>query len=917
MVAFLFTDIVGSTQRWEQRPDAMRAALKRHDSILRDAILSEGGTVFRTLGDSFMAAFGSPQEAARAALKGQSGLAAHDFASVGGLQVRMAVYAGIVEARDQDFFGQAANRTQRLLTACHGGQTLIAGVAAEMVAARPPPGLHLIDLGRHRLRDLPHPEHVWQIVGTSLRRDFPPILSQGGAGNLPRPLTSFVGREGDLREVERRLRASRLVTIVGSGGVGKTRLSVEVAGRARNFQDGAWFVELAGVSDARRLPQTIAAALGAPCSSDARALDEITQYLRGRQCLILLDNCEHVLSAAAEAAARILRGAIGPSVLATSREPLGAPGEDVVRVDGLPAPPADAEIGAAAAMGYGSVRLFVERARAASGYELTEVDVAAVCDICRKLDGVPLALELASARLKMMGAPHLAERIGARFELLTGGERSAQTRQRTLAALYEWSHVLLEPEEKKLFRRAAAFAGGTTLSLLSDTLAEAGAPVAPPQLFDLVGSLVDKSLINVDRGGGEPRYRMIETTRDFAWRKLAEAGETAFADAMARVLRRRLEALDAEWSHAPTEAWLAEVAPDLDNLRFALQWCFDEPARWALGCALLAASLRLWEETSLFEERRRWASTALSRLPEDADDRLAARLWMASLSQVAHGDRGNHEPARRAAVLFAAADDQWGLAEAKARAGAALLTPSNVAQAEADLRAAHALLAIVAPLSKQMASCLRSCGLARAFAGDMGAARPLLEASRDMSLRLGDERGLVSSDITLAELCFAERDPERAIAIARRILDARKPNRRQYAVAMGNLTAYLFCLSRYEESRFTLLLAIGEARAIGHQSCVARLAEVAAGLAAATGDGAGAARLLGYAEAFYAKGAASREYTEERVLTLAVELLSAAEPNVRRDMERQEGRGWSHEQAAAAARAICLTPARNLAPAAG
>lgn len=924
MVAFLFTDIVGSTQRWEHRPSAMRAALQRHDAIMRQSIGGEGGVVFRTLGDSFMAAFGSPQEAAHAALKAQSALAAADFSQVGGLSVRMAIYAGIVEARDQDFFGQAPNRTQRLLTTCHGGQTLIAGVAAEMVAARPPPGVQLVDLGRHRLRDLQHPEHVWQLVGPTLRRDFPPILSQGGAGNLPRPLTSFVGREGDVREIERRLRASRLVTIVGSGGVGKTRLSVEVASRARAFQDGAWFVELGGVSDMRRVPQAIAAALGAPCSGDARALDEIAQFLRGRQCLIVLDNCEHVVEAACEAASRILRGAVGPSILATSREPLGAPGEDVVRVDGLPTPPEQAEIGAQEALSYGAVRLFVERAGAASGYELSDEDAPHVCEVCRRLDGVPLALELAAARMKLMGAAHLAARIGERFDLLTSGERTAQTRQRTLAALYEWSHVLLEDQEKALFRRMSVFAGGATLDLVADVLAEAGARIDDAVLLDLIGSLTDKSLLIAERGAGAPRCRMIETTRDFAWRKLAEAGETHFADAMAQILRRRLEALDQEWPTSPTERWVAAAAPEIDNLRFALQRCFSGPDRWALGCQLVSASMRLWEETSLFEERRRWAALALSRLPEDCGDLLAARLWFAATSQIAHGDRTNLEPAMRAMALFEAAGDKLGEAEARARAGAALLTPSTVAEAEPYLLNARDMLAVVAPVSKQMSNCLRSLALARGFSGDMAAARPLVERCRDLAHRLGDERGLVSSEITLAELTFADNEPERAIAVARRILDARKPNRRQLAVALGNLTAYLFCLGRHEEARFTLLLSLAEARAIGHRSCVARLVEIAAGLAAISGDVGCSAKLLGYGEAFYARGEASREQTEERVLARSVEALASqcakraqasqdpkASQAVRdlMDLDRAEGRAWTHEQAALAARGVCLASA--------
>lgn len=900
MVAFLFTDIVGSTRRWEETPEAMRRALARHDAILREAILARHGHIFRTLGDAFLAAFSSPAEAAAAAVDAQRRLGGADFRAVGGLSVRMAIAAGIVEARDGDYFGQAPNRTQRLLTATHGGQILVGGTAAEMLAERPPEGITLLDLGAHRLRDLPHAEHVVQLLAEGLRETFPPILSLERLGNLPQQTNSFIGREDDVHSVSTRLADSRLVTILGAGGLGKTRLALEVAMRARAYADGAWFAELAPVANPPLVAEQVCAAVGAPLQGPATPIERLVAHLRGRPALIVLDNCEHVVAAAADLVHRVLRDCVGPSFLVTSREALGVPGETIWRVEGLATPPEDADLSPDETLHYGAAQLFLDRVRAALGadYAPDAADVAAIANICRRLDGIPLALELAAARVKLMGLRQLSTRIHDRFRLLSGGARVLLARQQTLTALYDWSYNLLDPREQTLFRRMAVFGGGATLDQIC-ALGESC--VDEVDALTLVASLVDKSLMVPEGGDDEPRWGMIETTRAYAWTKLREAGEIAYASAYARRLAEAFRAAHLDWPTAGTAGWVARVAPELDNLRGALDWTLAQRGDVEAGLELLSWSARAWEELSLLEERRRWFDLAAQEVGPDAEPGLAARLWFGAVSLIAHGDRSNAEPARKAAALFRLAGDDIGLGESLHRLGAALLTPVTVDEAEPILREAHEALRRHPP-GKPLAACLRSMGLARSFAQDIAGARPLIEESMVIMRAIGDDRGMASVDITLAEIRYAMGEIDGAVRALRELIDSGRANRRQMTVALGNLTAYLLAQDRIDEARFALIEGLREARAVGHAASLARLVEHAALVAALSGDMTRAARLLGYGAAFYARGEASREYTEEVTLARASGLIAAALPAEARAREAAIGARWTPAEAAAAAR---------------
>jgi predicted ATPase len=593
--------------------------------------------------------------------------------------------------------------------------------------------------------------------------------------------------------------------------------------------------------------------------------------------LIVLDNCEHLVAAAADLAHRILRETTGATILANSREALGVPGEEIWRVGGLDVPPEidDDDLPLATAMTYGAMQLFVDRAELAAGgrWRMSQVEVAPVAHICQRLDGIPLALELAAARMKMMTARQIAARIGDRFALLTRGARVHLPRQQTLTALYDWSYNLLEPHEQAMFRRLSVFAGGATLDRICELCECCGALKVDP--FDVVSSLVDKSLVVADAGADEPRYRMVETTRDYAWRKLAEAGETHVAIDFARRLARVLERGHALWPHTASSEWFARIAPDVDNLRFALDIAFGAEGDEAVGLDLLSWSVRVWDELSLLEERRRWFSLAVTKLGADADPALAARLWFGSISLIAHGDKSNVEPARKAAELFARAGDSAGEGESLARLGAALLTPISVEAAEPWLHAAERVLRAL-PEGKPLASCLRSMGLARSFAQDIFGALPLIEQSMAIMRRIGDAHGIASAHITLAEIRYALGDIDDSIRIVRELLESGRQSRRQTTVALGNLAGYLLAQDRIDEARLAMIEGLRTARAVGHSASIARLVEHAALMSALTGEPRRAARLLGYGRAFYARGSASREHTEDVTLARASALVVAA-----------------------------------------
>jgi predicted ATPase/class 3 adenylate cyclase len=590
---FLFTDVVGSTRRWQEDPGGMPVDLAAHDRCLTAAVEAHGGRVFKHTGDGICAVFGSAPYALLAAIQGQRELK---------LPARMAIHTGEAIRREDDFFGLALSRCARLLEVAYGGQVLVsAGAATQMEPlARE---VQLWDLGEHRLRDLAQAERIFEVRAAGLKAEFPALRSLDSVRhNLPILRSTFIGRENELVEVSGRLESGRLVTLTGSGGCGKTRLALEVAAfQSRSFPQGVFFVDLAVVSDPALVSSAVAKALDL-LLIDAD-VDNLRRCLAARRALIVLDNCEHLLDACADLVDGLLGYCSEIHVLATSREALGVDGEQVFRVPSLSV---EAE----------AVRLFLDRARAV-GARL-ESDAAtdrAVLDICRRLDGIPLAIELAAARTTHLTPGQILERLSDRFRLLTGGRRKVP-RQQTLAAAIDWSHDLLNEDEQSLLRRLAVFRG--TFSL------EAAEQICHPRALDLLRSLINKSLVDVSAGGTTPRYRLSETVRLYAAERLLVAGEAErFRSAHRDWLLQWLRSI-------PFDDLLAgggahQIVPEADNLLAALEWS-REQGRLDLIAEMAARMIGYWWRFFRVGELTAWWEVLREALPQLREPHQPAAL---------------------------------------------------------------------------------------------------------------------------------------------------------------------------------------------------------------------------------------------------------------------------------------------------
>jgi predicted ATPase/class 3 adenylate cyclase len=524
-VTFLFTDLEGSTRLWEERPEAMRDALARHDELLRDVVESRGGCVVKATGDGFHAAFPTARDALGAAVAGQRGLAEAPWGSTGPLRVRMGIHTGEAQLRGGDYFGSALNRAARLTAVAHGGQIVCSQATADLVRDGLPEGVGLVDLGEHRLRDLSRAERVFQANAPGLRREFAPLVSLDAfPGNLPLQVSSFIGRERELSRIATALGEARMVTLTGVGGVGKTRLALQAAADALpRFREGTWFCELAAVRDPDGVVDALAAVFAVTPRAGRTVEESLVEFFGTKQLLLVVDNCEHLLEAVADLVELVERSCPGVVILATSREGLALDGERVLPVPSLPGPPADAGFEAVARAE--AVHLFIERARAVDpDLSLTAHNAAAVAQVCRRLDGVPLAIELAAARVAAMNPAELARGLDRRFETLAGGRRRAVQRHQTLRAAIDWSYDLLSAPEQRLLARLAVFAGGCTRAAVEGVCA--GEPIDAARVFDLLSGLVVRSLVVAERDRPETRYRLLETIREYAEGRLAAHGET-------------------------------------------------------------------------------------------------------------------------------------------------------------------------------------------------------------------------------------------------------------------------------------------------------------------------------------------------------------------------------------------------------
>jgi len=636
-VTFLFTDIEGSTLLWEEHPDAMKAALARHDEMLREAIEAHGGHVVKTTGDGFHAAFAAGHDAIDAAVAGQIALATEPWAATGPLLVRMGVHSGPAELRDGDYYGTAVNRAARLMSAAHGGQIVVSLATEELVQDH---GVELLDLGEHALRDLARPERVFQVVHPDLPGEFARIGSLDAfPGNLPAQVTSFVGRDAELVALAKQLETARLVTLTGVGGVGKTRLSVQVAAEVLpRFTHGAWFCELAAAVDHESLVQVVATTLGVTPLAGMTLEQSMLDFLRAKSQLLVFDNCEHLLDEVGRLTESILRSCPDVRILASSREGLGVPGEQMVAVRSLPMPDPDRDF--RTVVQNESVLLFAERAAAArSGFTLDPANAAAVVEICRRLDGIPLAIELAAARVTAMNPSDIAAHLDERFRLLTGARRTGIERHQTLRAAVDWSYSLLEPTEQAVFDRLSVFSGDFGAEAAQAVVS--GDSIEPWDVLDAVAGLVAKSMVNIDDSAeGEARYRMLETLRTYARDRLDELGESdQWRRRHAQHYADLTDRVGPELLSRDEFAARRRFRVELDNTRAAVTWALDadDPRAQELGVRIVLA---LGNEVTT--DRRAgtglWAEHALRRVEAWPAASRVGVLSIAAMSACARGD---------------------------------------------------------------------------------------------------------------------------------------------------------------------------------------------------------------------------------------------------------------------------------------
>jgi predicted ATPase/class 3 adenylate cyclase len=849
---YLFTDIEGSARMWEEDPERMRPALARHDAVARSAVEKHGGVVVKMTGDGLHAAFEDPLDALRATLELQQALADPESTAGVALNVRCGLHAGADERRDKDFYGTAVNRAARIMSAAHGGQVLLSQAVAAMLGERLPGGVALRDLGSVRLRDLALAERVFQLVHPSLRRDFPALRSlEATPNNLPQQLTSFIGREAVLAHIKELLAQSRLLTLFGVGGIGKTRLSMQVAADGiDNFPDGVWLVELATLRDPQLVPQAVASALGVKEAAGRPVLEALLKFLRNRHLLLILDNCEHLLQACADLARQALQAGAGSKVLASSREPLRVAGETTYQVPALPESEA--------------ASLFIARATAVQpSFEVSPDIALVIADVCGRLDGIPLAIELAAARVRTLPVQKIAARLDDRFRLLTRGDQTALPRQQTLRALIDWSYELLTDDERAVFRRLAVFAGGFTLEA-AEAVCAFGA-IDTSHVFEHVTQLAEKSLVVIEAAG--ERYRLLETVRQYAHERLSESHEAddtrtrhlAFYLALAETARPELA--------GPKQGeWLTRLDFERENLLSAHAWCDQVKGGAEPGLKLVYLLRPYWLNRGLLGLGQRVTAEALARSGAEARnfDRCRGLFIAGQLSFF----MGRYPEARQY------------LEESLA-----------IARDIGDKR--------------RVAEALQPLGMAHLGQGDPRGARRYLEEALVLAQERGDQRELAAAINAIAQLHRMEGDLDKAEPLYEEVLRLARELGDRESIAIGLLNLAMVVISRAsgDRAREMLLAVLAIAEEIGSKPAGQSVMEVSAGLAVLSTDWAEAARFYGAAEAQSAQTGLHRDPADEAFLEPLLTKAQAALGTEPFAAAEDAGRGLSYEAAIAEARA--------------
>ncbi len=859
-VTFLFTDIEGSTKLWEQHPEAMKLALAHHDALLQQAIESHGGYVFKTIGDAFCAAFATAPDALAAALAAQRSLAADPSDPTASLRVRAVLHTGTAEEREGDYVGPVVNRATRLASVGHGGQVLLSQPTYELVRDTLPEGVSFRDLGEHRLKDLSRPQHIYQVLTSDLPSDFPPLKTlDARPNNLPMQPTLLVGREREVAAVLALLQrpSVRLVTLIGPGGIGKTRLALQIGADLLDlFTDGVYAVDLASITDPALLVPTIAQTLSVR-EQDARPLlDTLKDYLSPKRLLLILDNFEQVVSAA-PIVSDLLTSASKVTVLVTSRIVLHLRGEQEFLVPPLAVPDPQHLPPLEILSQYAAVELFIQRAmNVQPDFAVTNANAPAVAEICQRLDGLPLAIELAAARVRIFSPQVLLQRLGSRLKLLTGGPRDLPARQQTLRNAIAWSYDLLDEQEKALFRRLAVFRGGFTLDAAEAVCGvedgqSADLQPAPLDILDGVTSLIDKSLLRQDDGErDEPRFAILETLREYGLTQLVDSGELdSLQQRHARFFLALAEEAEPHLCSATQVQWLRRLETENDNLRAVLTWS-EAAQRSETGLRVVTALVRFWMRQSLTETRFRldrllsvdpppeptsvWAEALLSRalLSYDAGDIVAAHAQFettdamlarlgdkqALASSLSYHSRvlgmlGDFAAARalaeRAVALSGEVGDRWGVAEALHNLGHVDMEQGDFEAPRVHFEQSVELfrtlgdrIALTGPLS--------DLGQIAYQRGDYREARARFEESLAISRELDDRVRLAYWLLRLGDLARSEGNDEQARACYEDSLTLYQALGSQFGVPMllHNLGYIAQRQGRYDEAGNLLLRAL-------------------------------------------------------------------------------------------------------------
>ncbi|MEP7329882.1 MAG: tetratricopeptide repeat protein [Betaproteobacteria bacterium] len=811
LTTFLFTDIEGSTRLWELEPERMREALAVHDSLGRTTVAAHRGIFVKSTGDGLHAAFADPLDALVAAMALQLQLQDPHVTAGVPLRIRCGLHVGAIERRENDYFGSTVNRAARIMAIAHGGQTLVSRAMAEIVGDRLPVELTLRDLGTVRLRDLSGPEQIFQAVHPALRNEFPALRSlESTPNNLPQQLTTFVGRENEVIEVRELLRAHRLLTLCGTGGLGKTRLSLQVAGDAlSDYPDGVWLVELASITDPRLVAQSVAAALGVKEEAGRPESEALLRFVRDRNLLIILDNCEHLLEACAQITMQLLHAGPKIRMLATSRESLRVRGETTYPMLPLRVPDARGSVDLPALTQNEAVRLFIDRANAVQpSFRLTARNAGPVVDICRRLDGIPLAIELAAARLRGLSIDAMASRLGDLFRLLAGGDRTALPRQQTLRALIDWSHDLLTDQEQAMLRRLAAFAGGWTIDA-AEFVCAAGT-IAHADVFDLLPGLIDKSLASFDSETG--RYRLLETVRQYADEKLEQSGE--LPDTRRRHLAHFADLAEQarpELLGPQQVKWLLRLDVERENLLAAHAWSSDDELGGPAGLQLAVAMKNYFLRRGLVWLGQQVIDAALAHPGTRVRDAARSRGLFSSgqLTYVA----GQFDEARRR------------LEESLA-----------IAQEIGD--------------EQRAAAVLQPLGMVLSAMGDLAGSRTCYDTAILLTQQMGNKREIATALNNRAQLHQLEHEWDAALPLLDRVLALMREleDHENVALALLNLAMVEVGLHHRDRALHFLGDALSMAEQIGSQPVGQSVVEVCAGFAADSGRPEDAARFFGAAQ---------------------------------------------------------------------